>query len=135
MNTAKTLILVALVAVGLGCGYSKPANMPPAPGTMPTITNLNPSSATHNNDVPMAVTGTNFNTNAYATITLNGTATKLTPGSGNTSTSMSVTIPASAIPTMGTAQVTVTNPGQPAMPPYGGGTQTVTSQPMNFTVN
>ena len=43
-------------------------------------------------------------------------------------------IPASAIETANTIQVTVTNPGTPGGQ-YGGGTQSETSAAMDFTVN
>ena len=128
--TTKTLITIAVLAVGLGCGYSKPANMPPAPGTMPTISQLNPSSATAGGaSFTLEVDGTNFASGAF--IKFNGsTVTMLT----NSSTKLTATIPASAIMNSGTVPVTATNPGTPGGI-YGGGTNPATSAPVNFTIN
>ncbi len=64
MKITKTLILVAVLAAGLGCGYSKKTT-PPAPGTMPTITQLSPASATAGGAAfQLEVDGTNFATAA-----------------------------------------------------------------------
>jgi len=131
MKIAKTVFLVALVAAGMACGYSKPATTPPTAGTTPTITELAPSSMTHG--MPkfvLTVNGTRFSGNA--TIYWNGTAettTAVAPG-----TQLMTTIPATDIATAGTAAVTVTNPGTPGGP-YGGGTSAETSAPMTFTIN
>jgi hypothetical protein len=128
--TSKTLIITALLAVGLGCGYSKPATMPPGPGTMPAITQLNPASATAGGaSFTLEVDGTNFA--GAAVINFNGAAqtTQWTSAS-----KVEATIPASAIMNSGTVPVTVTNPGTPGGP-YGGGTNPATSAPMNFMIN
>ena len=129
MKSAQMLLLVALLAIGLGCGYSKPATTPPAPGTMPHVTQLNPSSVTSGSAAfALEVDGTSFAGNAF--VNFNG---KLTPTSV-TATKIMVTIPASAIMNFGTVAVTVTNPGKPGGL-YGGGTADATSAPMNFTIN
>src|SRR6266852_4234044 len=65
MKITKTLILVAVLAAGLGCGYSKKTT-PPAPGTMPTITQLSPASATAGGAAfQLEVDGTNFATDEF----------------------------------------------------------------------
>jgi hypothetical protein len=128
MKTLNTLTLATLMALGLGCGYSK--SMTPAqPGAVPTITLLNPSSASAGAAVPLEVDGTNFASNAV--IKFNNTAQTTTYVS---TTKLTTTIPASAVMNAGTVPVTVTNPGTPGGP-YGGGTQAETSSAMNFTIN
>jgi hypothetical protein len=130
MKSAQMLLLVALLALGMGCGYSKPATTPPAPGTMPTVTQLNPSSATSGRaSFTLEVDGTNFASNAF--INFNGTKQTTTYVSG---TKLTATIAASAIMNSGTVPVTVTNPGKPGGI-YGGGTSDATSAPVNFTIN
>jgi hypothetical protein len=131
MKTAQTVILSALLAVGLGCGYSRKSNMPATPGTMPAITALNPSSmAAGSASFPLEVDGSNFN--GTAVVNFNGTA--MTGTTWVNSGKLIVTIPATAITTAGMVPVTVTNPGTPGGP-YGGGTQPETSAAMTFTIN
>jgi hypothetical protein len=74
----------------------------------------------------LEVDGTNFSSNAD--ITFNGIAETTT---NTSSTKLDVMIPASAIISTGTVAVTVTNPG----PAGYGGMGSVTSTPMNFTIN
>src|SRR5438270_4167066 len=103
MKTTQTVILVALLAIGLGCGYSKHATTPPSPGTMPTITQLNPASqAAGSPAFQLEIDGSNFATNASVTF---GGAT-MTPTSA-TATKVEVMIPATAIMNAGTVAVTV----------------------------
>ena len=130
MNLAKTLILAALVAASLGCGYSKPATTPAAPGTMPTITELSPASVAAGGEAfSLEVNGANFS--ASATINFNGAAMNTTfTNSGK----ITAAIPASAISNSGTVPVTVTNPGTPGGP-YGGGIAPATSTPMDFVIS
>jgi|HubBroStandDraft_1064217.scaffolds.fasta_scaffold00017_73 hypothetical protein len=130
MKIAKTVVLAALLAVGLACGYKSQPTTPPAAGTMPEISALAPGSA--NSGGPafvLTVNGTNFNSNA--TINWAGTAQTTTFVSAN---QLTATIPATAIETSGSASVTVTNPGIPGGA-YGGGTAAETSSPMTFTIN
>ncbi len=125
MNTAKTLILIGLVAFGLGCGYSKPATA--GQTSTPAITQLNPTSATAGGaDFQLEVDGTSFASKAV--INFNGTAQVTTFTS---SSKLTATIPAAAIANTGTVPVTVTNPGTSGI--YG--TPPVTSAPSNFTIN
>ena len=121
-------LLVGLVSFSLACGYSKKVT-PPAPGTTPTIAQLNPPSATANNSVALEVDGTSFAANAV--INFNGTKMATTFVNA---TKLQTTIPATAVMNAGAVPVTVTNPGTPGGI-YGGGTSAETSAPMNFTVN
>lgn len=129
MKIAKTVLLAALLAVGLACGYSSHATTPTMAGTTPAITQLTPTSTTHGAVMqPLTVSGTSFNGNA--TINWNGTALATTRSGANLTT----TIPDADTATAGTATVTVTNPGT-AGGIYGGGTSPETSNSMTFTIN
>jgi hypothetical protein len=131
MKTTRTVILAALMAFGLGCGYSSKSTMPATPGTMPAITQLNPPSmAAGSAAFSLEVDGSNFNGNAV--INFNGAAP--TGTQWESAGKVSVMIPATAITSKGTVPVTVTNPGTPGGP-YGGGTMAETSAAMNFTIN
>ncbi|HKW19038.1 MAG TPA: IPT/TIG domain-containing protein [Terriglobales bacterium] len=125
----KLFVMILLAAAGVGCGYSKPATTPAQPGTVPTIAKLTPpSTAAGSSTFTLEVDGANFNSNAV--VNFNGTAMTTTVGAGKAMAS----IPASAVASSATVPVTVTNPGTPGGI-YGGGTQSATSQPMNFTIN
>jgi len=125
------VLLTAVAATGVGCGYSSHATTPPAPGTKPTIAQLTPpSTAAGSSDFTLTVQGSNFSSNAV--VNFNGTAMATTFDSG---VEVKATIPASAVATANPAvPVTVTNPGTPGGL-YGGGTAAATSTPMNFTIN
>lgn len=127
-KTVKTTLLVGLIALALGCGYSK-KTMPVQAGTMPTIAQLSPPSATANNSVALEVDGTSFAANAV--INFNGAAMTTTFVSA---TKLETTVPASATMNTGAVPVTVTNPAVSGGI-YGGGTAAETSAAMNFTVN
>jgi hypothetical protein len=130
MRIVNTALVAGLLALGIACGYSKPATTPAAAGTMPTITSLNPNTVAHGTaQFALQVNGTNFNSNAQ--VNFNGTA--MTTQRTNAGLVMA-TIPASAIATAQVVQVTVTNPGTPGGV-YGGGTQAETSAPMSFTID
>lgn len=130
MKIAKTVLLAALLAVGLACGYSSKATTPASPGTLPNITALSPASApAGSTGVILTVNGTNFNGNAA--INWVGTALSTTHVSSN---QLMATVPNSDLATSGTAAVTVTNPGT-AGGIYGGGTMAATSNSMTFTIN
>jgi hypothetical protein len=128
MKLVSTTLLVGLISFSLACGYSKKVT-PPAPGTTPTIAQLNPPSGTANNSVQLEVDGTQFA--GKAVINFNGTAMATTFVSA---TKLQATVPATAVMNAGAVPVTVTNPGTPGGI-YGGGTSPETSAPMNFTVN
>ena len=134
LNTVTTVILAALFALTLGCGYSSKSTTPPVAGTVPTISQLNPNSATAGGaDFTMTVNGTNFGTKAV--VNWNGSAQTANTAFVSSS-QLTVTIPAAMIAATGTVQVTVTNPGTAGTGPYGsGGTLPETSTAMTFTIN
>lgn len=122
MNTAKTFLLIMLLAAGLGCGYSKPKT------TMPAIATLDPASKTAGSgQFQLEIDGSNFASGAV--VSFNGATEATTVVS---STKLEATIPASAISSAGAAVVTVTNPGSGGI--YGS-MGSVTSAPMNFMIN
>jgi IPT/TIG domain len=132
MKIALTVYLAGLLALSLACGYSSPATTPPAAGTMPTITSLDPSNTTAGSSLGsngLMVTGTNFNSNA----TINWDGTALTTAYVS-ETTLTATVPEADTATAGTYQVTVTNPGTSGGQ-YGGGTSAETSNMMPFTVS
>ncbi len=132
MNSVKIALLTTLIALTLACGYSSKTT-PAAAGAVPTITQLNPDSATTGSAAfTLTVNGNNFG--AKAVVNWNGTAQNATTYvSGN---QLTVAIPASLVMNSGTVQVTVTNPGTPGTGMYGsGGTLAETSSPMDFTIN
>jgi type IV pilus biogenesis protein CpaD/CtpE len=130
MKTSKTILLAALLVLGLGCGYSAKSTTPAVAGTMPTVSALAPSSVTAGSpSFVLTVNGTNFNSNAA--INLNGTAQMTSRVSAN---QLTATVPAATVATAGTVTVTVTNPGT-AGGIYGGGTAAETSNSMTFTIN
>jgi hypothetical protein len=121
-NTNKTLILMLLLAVGLGCGYSSPKT------STPNISQLSPASTTAGGaQFQLEVDGANFASNAV--VSFNGTAEPTTVVS---STKVEAMIPAAGIMSAATVPVTVTNPGAGGV--YGG-MGSVTSAPMNFTIH
>jgi hypothetical protein len=129
----KTLSLLLLTMVCLGCGYSSPKAMAPQPGVMPVVAQLTPNTANSGDpQFMLTVNGNNFAANAV--INWNGTQQVTTMMTGG---QLVTTIPASAIANPGTVPVTVTNPGMPgAGGIYGnGGTASEASNTMNFTVN
>lgn len=133
MKTFQTISLMTLIALATACGYSsKPA--PPAAGSMPTIAQLTPDSANAGGTAfTLTVTGTNFGTKAV--VNWNGVA-QTTNTTVMSATELTVAVPASAIMTAGTVQVTVTNPGTTGTGLYGGGgTAPATSTATAFTIN
>ncbi len=132
MNSVKIVLLTTLIALTLACGYSStPA--PATAGTVPTITQLNPDSATAGGAAFMlTVNGTNFGTKAV--VNWNGTAQTAT--TYVSASQLTLAIPASLIMSAATVQITVTNPATAGTGPYGGGGTTAeTSGPMDFTIN
>ena len=130
MKTTQTVMLAVLLALGLGCGYSKHSNMPATPGIMPAITQLNPSSQPAGGAAfTLEVDGSNFT--SQAVINFNNSPQMSTQWVN--SDKVTVTIPTSSIMNAGQVPVTVTNPGTPGGP-YGGGTQPATSNTVMFTI-
>jgi hypothetical protein len=128
LKSVNTLFLVSLIALSLGCGYSK-SIMPVQAGTMPTVAQLNPASGTANNSFQLEVDGTNFASNAV--INFNGVAMATTFVNN---TKLQTNVSATAVMTAGAVPVTVTNPAV-AGGRYGGGTAAATSVTDSFTVN
>lgn len=133
MKTASAIPLLLMAALTLACGYSA-KTMPPAAGTVPAISQLNPNAATAGGPAfTLTVNGSNFG--GKAVVNWNGTA-QTTNTTVISSKQLVVAVPAAMIANPGTVQVTVTNPGSPGSGLYGsGGTLAETSSPMNFTVN
>ena len=122
MNIAsKTVLLLMVAAMAVGCGYSKPKT------TMPAIAQLNPGMTTAGSGAfQLEVDGANFASGAV--VNFNGSVETTTFVNA---TKLEASIPAAAIAASGTVTVTVTNPGTSGM--YATGP--VTSAPTNFTVN
>lgn len=135
MKTCKLLVLASLAAITLACGYSsKNYNTTPTAGTVPAISQLNPSSASAGGAAfTMIVNGSNFGTKAV--VNWNGAA-QTANTSYVTGNQLMVAIPASMIANSGTVQITVTNPATAGTGMYGtGGTMAETSSAVSFTIN
>jgi hypothetical protein len=132
MKRLSTILLTALTAFTLACGYSSKATTPAVAGAIPSITELAPDNT--NSGGPafvLTVNGASFSTTA--TINWNGTAQTTTYVSAN---QLTATIAATDVASPATVAVTVTNPGTAGTGIYGsGGTLAETSSAMNFTVN
>jgi hypothetical protein len=132
-KTVNAALLSMLIVLTLACGYSSNTT-PPVAGTTPNIAQLNPDDATAGAAAfTLTVNGSNFSSKAV--VNWNGTAqtSNTVYVSGN---QLTVAVPASAIATSGTVQVTVTNPATPGTGQYGsGGTLAETSNAMSFTIN
>jgi hypothetical protein len=129
----KIISLLCLIALCLGCGYGSPKQSAPQAGVVPAITELSPDNAeAGGGDFTLTVNGSNFNNNAV--VNWNGSAQTTAFVTGK---QLTAAIPATAIATVGTANVSVTNPGSPASGgPYGSpGTKSETSNVMTFTIN
>jgi hypothetical protein len=132
VKTIKPVLLVLLTALTLACGYNSPKSTPPAAGTTPAISALNPTDATAGGAAfTLTINGANFNSNAQ--VNWNGSAQTTAYVSGN---QLTASVPASLIMDSGSVSITVTNPGNPGTGVYGtGATQAATSNPMTFMVN
>jgi hypothetical protein len=135
MKSLAIVLLAVLSAFTLACGgygSSSQTAAPPTAGTLPTITVLAPTSATHGDAAfVLTVTGTHFS--ATAVINFGGVAQTTNQVS---STQLTATIAAADIANAGSVAVTVTNPAVVGQGLYGGGgTLAETSSPMSFTVN
>jgi len=125
-------LLAAVCIVSVACGYSSKTT-PPVAGTVPTIAQLNPDSATAGAAAfTLTVNGTNFGTKAV--VNWNGAAQSATTYVSGSK--LTVAIPASLIENAGAVSVTVTNPGTAGTGIYGtGATLPETSTAMSFTIN
>jgi hypothetical protein len=132
LKNFSAVLLTALTAFTLACGYSSKATTPAVAGTTPTIAELAPAST--NSGEPgfiLTVNGSNFSSTAK--INWNGVAQTTTFVSAS---QLTATIDAADIATPAVVPVTVTNPGTAGTGAYGsGGTLAETSSPMNFTIN
>ena len=129
----KTISILLLALVCLGCGYSAPKAMAPQPGVLPAVAQLVPNTANSGDpQFTLTVNGSNFATNAV--INWNGaqqSTNRMTSGQ------LIATIPAAAVASPAMVSVTVTNPGTAGTGGIygGGGTASETSNAMTFTVN
>jgi hypothetical protein len=132
MKTLSTVLLAALCAFTLACGYSSKATTPATAGAMPSITQLAPDNMNSGGAAfVLTVNGSDFSTKA--TINWNGTAQTTSYVSAS---QLTATISATDIANPATVPITVTNPATAGTGIYGsGGTLAETSSPMNFTVN
>ena len=129
----KTISVLCLTILCFGCGYSSPKAPAAQAGMVPAVTQLSPDTATSGGPgLTLTVNGSSFASNAV--VNWNGAQQTTKYVTGN---QLTATIPATAIATAGTVQVSVTNPGTPASGgAYGsGGTTSETSNSMNFTIN
>ena len=131
MKTICTILLGTLTLLTLACGYSSKTT-PPVAGSVPSIAQLNPNSATAGDPAfNMTVNGDHFGSKAV--VNWNGTPQTTT---FVTSGQLTIAVPASAVATAGQVNITVTNPGTTGTGAYGsGGTLPETSAPMTFTIN
>jgi len=130
MKTWNLVLVMGLALLASSCGYSSKSYTQPTPGSVPTITQLAPNSTTHGDaEFTLTVTGTNYNSNAVVNFGNTALTTKYM-----SSGQVTASVPASAIASAGTIEVTVTNPGVSGGQ-YGGGTQSETSTAMTFTIN
>lgn len=129
MKTVYTITLGILIVITQACGYSS-KNYNSGTSNMPAISNLNPGSANAGEPAfVMTVNGTNFATKAV--VNWNGTAQTTTyVGTGQ----LTIQVPASAVSTAGTAQITVTNPGTSGNGMYGG-SPAQTSAAVSFPIH
>jgi hypothetical protein len=129
----KTMSVLLLALICLGCGYSPPKSMPAQPGVMPAVAQLVPNTANSGDpQFTLTVNGSNFATNAV--INWNGAKQTTTRVTGS---QLMTTIPAMAVASPATVSVTVTNPGTAGTGGIyaGGGTASENSNAMTFTVN
>lgn len=132
MKMISTVLLVALAAFELGCGYGTKATTPAQPGVTPNITQLMPNSANHSATaaaMTLTVNGTNFSGTSVVNWGSSALSTTLI-----TSNQLTAMVPGTALATAGTVSVTVTNPGMSGGI-YGGGTLAENSNSMTFTIN
>jgi len=125
MKILSTILLGILIAATVACGYTKKTTTPPS--NAPAISQLNPNSMTHGDpSFMLVVNGSNFASNA--SVNWNGTAQATTFVSAG---QVTISVPAAAVASAGTATITVTNPATVGI--YG--TPAQTSAPVTFTIN
>lgn len=105
MKTVYTIVLGTLLAATLACGYSS-KNYGSGASSMPAISQLNPGSATVGEATFMlTVNGSNFASRAVVNWNANAQATTYVNGG-----QLAIQVPASAVASAATVQITVTNP-------------------------
>jgi IPT/TIG domain len=131
MKTVYTILLGTFFAFTLACGYSS-KNYNTGTSNMPAIAQLNPGSTTHGDPAfTLTVNGSNFATKAV--VNWNQTAQTTTYV---TNGQLTIAVPAAAIASAGSVQITVTNPATSGGGMYGGGgSPAQTSNSMTFTIN
>ena len=129
MKTVNTILLGTLIAITLACGYSKPSGT--GAGSMPAIATLNPTTA-HAGDPTLMLTVIVSNFASKATVNWNCAAQTTTYVAAG---QLTISVPASAVATAATVQITVTNPATSSGGIYGGGTPAQTSTAVAFTIN
>jgi hypothetical protein len=132
MKRISAILLAALTAFTLGCGYSSKATTPATAGAMPSIAELAPNNTDSGGPAfILTVNGANFSTNAA--IYWNGMAQTTTYVSAS---QLTATIAADAFAAPATVPVTVTNPAGTGTGAYGSsGTLAETSAAVTFTIN
>lgn len=129
MKTVYTILLGILLALTLACGYGS-KNYGPGASNMPAIFELNPGSTDAGAKAFMlTVKGSNFA--SQAVVNWNGAPQATTYV---TSGQLMIAVPASAVASSGTVQVTVTNPATSGNGMNGGGSSAMTSQALDFTI-
>ena len=129
----KTVLVLTLAALCLGCGGYGSSSQPntPSAGTKPNISALVPDNVNANSAAfVLTVNGASFNGDAQ--VKWNGTAQATTFVTGS---QLTINVPTSMVTTPGTVQVTVTNPATTTGGLYGAGTTAQTSTAMTFTIN
>ena len=130
MKTVYTIVLGTLFAVTLACGYSSKNYTTGTGTTMPAIANLSPGSANAGDAAFMlTVNGSNFASKAVVNWNGNAqTTTYVTTGQ------LTIAVPAAAVATAATIQISVTNPAIAGSGMYGG-SPAQTSQAVSFMVH
>ena len=129
MKTVYTIVLGTLLAITLACGYGS-KNYSSGASNMPAISQLNPGSANAGDAAfTLTVNGSNFASRAV--VNWNGTAQTTTY---MTNGQLTIAVPAAAVTTAATIQISVTNPAISGTGMYGG-SPAQTSQAMAFMIH
>ena len=128
MKSHSTIVLATLIVMTLACGYGS-KNYSNTVSSMPAIANLNPASVNAGDAAfMMTVNGSNFASKAV--VNWNGVAQSTT---FMTSGQLTMSVPAMAVATAGTVQISVTNPG--TNNGMYGTSPAQTSSPVMFTIH
>jgi len=129
MKTVYTIVLGTLLAVTLACGYSS-KNYSSGASNMPAISQLNPGSVNAGDAAfTLTVNGSNFASKAVVNWNVTAqTTTYMTNGQ------LTIAVPAAAVATAATIQISVTNPAISGNGMYGV-SPAQTSQAMAFMIH